>query len=301
MKQEYINIFLAVLIAGLVIWLMPFMLPMSQSQTYTHEATVNTTVNITNSAPIVNVVKLLDPIVLTAYDTTIIDCNVTVYDYDNDTVTLNATLHYYNTDVDAADDDNNQYTNISCTLIDDTVDTIRKFRCTFPVEYFANNGTWYCNATALDDDNAHSSNDSIGSTLQPLVAIYVPGIIDYGDLAQGETSGDIGKNITNVGNRDINISVEGWGAVQDDGWAMNCTFGHIEDQWERYNVSTGSGYDDMLQIDTNLNLINGFGVTRRLDDAQESYNTTYWKLQVPVGAGGVCNGKVLFSASDAGP
>ena len=169
------------------------------------------------------------------------------------------------------------------------------------MEYYANNGTWYCNATALDDDGATGNNQSVGSTLEPLVAIRIPGIIDFGDLAQGEMSSDVLANITNAGNRDANISVKGWGSSEGDGLAMTCTWGNIAVSWERYNTTAGSDYDFMTQLGSaSLAMIPDFYVPQQTVDGTESIDYTYWRLQIPVGAGGVCNGKVLFSASDRG-
>ena len=291
------TIFIAVTI--LFLWTLPFFTKLTGGQIYNSTEIVNTTVNITNSAPLVSTVTLDDPITLIAYGNKTVTCNATVFDYDNDTVTLNATMFYEGIPVDNPNDNNNHYTNTSCTLVN-KIDEIMNFTCSFSVKYHANNGTWYCNVTALDDDNAANTNESSGSTLDPIVAIYIPGIIDFGDLAQGQISGDILSNITNVGNRDTNISVKGWGTTQGDLLAMDCQFGSIPLQWERYNISSGSTYANMDQISDTSTMIPNFYVFQQTNDSLESINSTYWRLRIPVAAGGICNGKVLFTGSDRG-
>jgi hypothetical protein len=298
-KESYYTWMLLILFAFLGMWLFFLIEPISISQPYNENATVDTRVNITNSAPIVSSVTLKDSINLNAYGIKIVGCNATVYDFDNDTVTLNATLFFEGVAADAVDNQNNHYSNSSCSEVFRD-DTETRFICTFDVNYFANNGTWYCNATALDDDDATGTNQSLGSTIQPLVAITVPGIIDFGDLAQGEVSADIPKDIISAGNRDINISVKGWGDTEDDGLSMKCTFGSIAVDYTRYNLTVDSTYADMYRLSQNLEMIPSLYIPKRVSEIEDSYNTTYWKLQIPTGAGGLCEGKILFSASDRG-
>ena len=300
MKKMNYNILLALAIFLLCTWIALLIQPLGSGQIYNENATVNTTVNITNSAPIVTDVALETPIFITPYGNVTVFCNVTVYDYDNDTVTVNATFYQDTIDPFATDHPNNHYSNISCSETG-RYNTETNFTCGFEVEYYANNGTWYCNATALDDDNAIGNNESQFAIVQPTVAIVIPGIIDYGDLAQGEISPDIPANIINAGNRENNISVKGWGSAENDGLAMNCTFGNIDISYEKYNITNGTGnYAFMTELTQNLVMLPNFYIPQRTDPAQESTNSTFWKLQIPVGAGGICNGKILFSASDKG-
>lgn len=299
-EKKYVYTTVLILLGFLFgVWIFFLTEPSIAGQVYNENATVNTTVNITNSGPLLQSPVLQDPILLTAYSNTTVYCNVTVYDYDNDTVTVNATLYYEGTAVGIGDDGNNHYTNTSCVETG-RADTITNFSCSFDVQFYANNGTWYCNATALDDDSATGSNVSTGSTLEPLVAIIVPGVIDYGNLGQAETSIDIPANITNAGNRDTNISVKGWGVTEGDGLAMNCTFGEISVEHEKYNHTNDSDYSEMHVLSSSLEMIPDLYVEQRTSETQDSINSTYWKIWIPTGAGGVCNGKVLFSGTDRG-
>ena len=92
-------------------------------------------------------------------------------------------------------------------------------------------------------------------------------------------------NITNAGNRNINITVEGYGATVGDGYAMVCEYGStIPIANEHYGTSelpysfmvplTGSG----VQFDS------PFFVPQRTSETQDQVNSTFWRLQIPVTA-----------------
>ena len=117
LENEKIGIILMLLFLCLGLWIALLLEPISTGQPYNDTALVNTTVNITNSAPLVQTVTLPNPITLTAYGNTTVICNVTVFDYDNDTVIVNATFHQNNTLVEDPNDQNNHYTNTSCSMI----------------------------------------------------------------------------------------------------------------------------------------------------------------------------------------
>jgi hypothetical protein len=257
---------------------------------------MNTTVNISNSAPEVRSAVIPPFIDLEAYGNVTVQCNVSVYDYDNNIAGVNATLHYFLTGSHAADNANNHYTNASCTALSPQ-DYSMNFSCTFDVQYYANNGTWFCNATAVDLGAAVGYNQSNPGVVNPLIAILVPGTLDYGELAQGQISESKLANITNAGNRAVNISVEGWGVTQGDGLAMGCTYGDIPVQFERYN-STNETYNNMYQLSLSSTKIPKFNVGQRVSPVADSVNSTYWRLQIPPLSGGKCNGKILFTASD---
>lgn len=300
-KQE-INLILLGLFLLFGAWLLLLLEPLIHSQPYNSTALVNTTVNITNSAPMVYNVYLDTPIDLIAYDNKTVFCNATVFDFDNQTILVNATLYIVDlTDENSPDDGNDHYTNTSCSRVGPQ-DRIMQYRCTFSVRYYANNNSnWRCNVTAIDTGNAINSNISNLATINPLVAIKLPPLIDYGDLAVWDISDDIDANVTNAGNRDANISVEGWGATPGDGLAFVCDYGNIAINYERYNITKGIGnYPFMTSLTTTTTMIPEFYVPQRVSEILDSFNSTWWKVQIPIGAGGVCNGTILFTATDRG-
>ncbi len=282
-------------------WLLLLTEPAIFGQTYNSTSIVNTTVNITNSAPLVLNVLLDTPINLIAYDNKTVFCNVSVFDFDNQSLVVNATFYLNGTtNTSSPDDGNNHYSNTTCALVTPQ-DRQMNYTCTFSVKYYANNNTrWICNSTVTDIRNATGNNISNLASINPLVAIKIPPILDYGNLEVNQISNDTLANITNAGNRDANISVEGYGSVPGDGFAFICDFGTIALSYERYNSTVNNTYSLMPQLTGTTTMLPRFYVPQRTNEVLDSNNLTYWKLQIPIGAGGVCNGKILFTATDRG-
>jgi len=299
--EKNLTLVFIILFIGLGLWLLPFHVMMTEGQLYNETFLVNTTVNITNAAPIITSITLQSVVDLRSYNTTNVSCNVSVFDFDNDSVLVNATFYLVGVSTPLTVDDNNsKYTNVNCSLLT-AQDFNMNYTCEFPVEYYADNSSqWTCNATVSDDGQVPTNNRSGNSTVNPLVAIKMEPVLDYGDREVGETSPDTIANITNAGNRDANISVDGYGSSNGDGFAFNCSFGTIILDYERYDTVAGTGFGAMTLLTDTTTLIPSFYVPQRQDDTLEAINATYWKIQIPVGAGGVCNGKILFSATDRG-
>ena len=281
------------------VWLFFFLEPNAVGQTYNSTWLLNTTVNITNSAPLVLDVAAPSTLNLAAYDNVTVTCNVTIYDFDNNTAGVNATLHRSNMSSVLPADQNYLYTNTSCSLTS-PMNFYANYSCTFAVNYFANNGSWLCNATVIDVVNATGSNQSLTTTVNPLIAIKMPSLLDYGNIAVNSNSTDIDANITNVGNRDTNISVEGYAVTPGDGYAMNCSTGNIALSYEKYNKNANVAYASMTALTGATVLIPSYSIFQRQSETLESINSTYWKIAIPPGVGGTCTGKILFTASDRG-
>jgi hypothetical protein len=302
-KKRMENFAIFLLLGIFIAWSFILIAPLTITGAYNSTALVNTTVNITNAAPYFTRVVADTPINLIGYGNKTVFCNVTVFDYDNDTLIVNATFYLEGVaSYGDVDDGNNHYTNRSCERISPQA-TSMNYTCAFRVEYFANNNTvWRCNATVTDSiTTIDGSNVSNYVTINPLVAIKLPTILDYGNLQTGETSNDTIANVTNAGNRNVNISVEGYAVTPGDGLAFDCDSGSIPLSYERYNTTNTSvaAYPFMTQLTGTTNQIeNNFYVVQRTSETQDSYNETFWKVQIPIGAGGVCNGKILFTAND---
>ncbi|MBN2422001.1 hypothetical protein JXB41_02140 [Candidatus Woesearchaeota archaeon] len=305
-KRTLLSFCLAIAMLSFALWISLY-LP-EKGDAYLGAAinqTLNTTVNITNAMPEVRNIVCETPVDLEAYGNVTLNCNTTVFDWDNDTLIVNGTIYQDgSTDADSLLDYNVRYINTSCARLTPQ-DLEMNYSCTFTIFYYANNGsTWIANITAKDDDDAIHTNLSNYVTINPLVAIYVPGVLDYGEMMTNEISADKLANITNAGNRNVSIYVEGWGAVRGDGLAMNCSYGSIAVSYERYNYSTPglSWSSQMVQLTNASVLIGDFTVFHRFDDTSlnDSTNSTYWKLAIPPFAGGLCNGKILFTAEDNG-
>jgi hypothetical protein len=265
--------------------------------------TLNTTVNITNAAPEVRTVIVNTPINLEPYGEVYVNCTAVIFDWDNDTLTVNGTF-FMNTSasVDSAIDNNTKYFNSSCSL-DTPQDRLMNYTCTFNVQYYADNSThWLCNVSAEDDEAGRDSNQTNFATVNPLVAIYIPAtVLNFGEMKVNDISTDRLANLTNAGNRNVSIYSQGWGTNPYDGLAMSCTYGNISLSYMRYNFTSGENWLTGMTLLTNdSTIMNGYLINHRINDSGtgDSTNTTYWKLRIPTFAGGLCSGKILFTALD---
>jgi hypothetical protein len=286
----------------LLIFLFLVMIISTTSNAYNNEyVNVTTRANITNTGPeILNItVGVNGNITLSAGTNYTMLCNISVRDYNgwNDINSTNATFFYYLNSSNQSDDNNEHYTNQSCELIANDGQYIANYTCRFFVTYYANNGTWYCEAMANDTDGYEATGNGSG-LVDPLYALNVTDVIDFGSLTVGDYSANISANVTNYGNMDINVSVRGYGGTDPSATtlAMICTQGNISISNERYTLN--STYDWAIQTPiTSSDVDLGMNVFRRIDDTQESINYTYWSLYVPPNPFGLCNGTVVFTAT----
>jgi len=127
----------------------------------------------------------------------------------------------------------------------------------------------------------------------------VPAEIDYGNLSVTETSSDMPANISNFGNTPINISVRGYGGTTNPDnpadLCMECAYGNISMGYEKYSLSSGTDYSAMTAL-TNTSTEMNLPLPVRINDSnyEDDTNTTYWKIQIPLSIGGVCNGTLQF-------
>jgi hypothetical protein len=270
---------------------------------------IDTTVNITNSLPEVISVRIdagATNITLNAGTYRNITCNTTVRDYNGGSTISNITAtFFYNvspTNSSSADDNNTHYTDANCTL--GSFDTYtRNATCNFLVQYYANSGFWVCNVTAQDSYNYTNSTGRSSANnrthLDALLALNVTALIDYGELSVGDLSSAQQANVTNFGNRNINVSVKGYGANITDGLAMVCDFGNISVQYEKYNLVGGSDLSTYRNLSAAHVHIPGLTISQQTNDSQQSINTTYWVLFVPPNPFGRCNGTIVFQAESS--
>jgi len=317
MEKEDIAATLCIL---LVIVLGVYML-VSVSETsdasYYDNTPIESRVNVTNAAPFVTQVNLYKQsdeedtsIDLDEGTTTTLVCNATVNDLNgwSDIVSVNATI--YDADsysLTSPNDNNYHYFQGSCTNSSVNI-SAREFSCTFDVWYYANNATWNCSVSAIDIENATgSSMDLSPPTITALAALNLStNLIDFGEMPPGNTTDDAHEqnvDVTNTGNVNINLSVDGYGAVDGDGLAMNCTQGNITISYLRYNITANQDFDVSMWNLTDDKLSSGIPklvISQRVDDGDNgkvnSTNSTYWKLRIPKGVKGFCNGTVTFSA-----
>jgi len=258
---------------------------------------VNATVNVTNAPPTVvsvlledNVTSPSDVIDLVAGGTQLVYCNATVNDTNGyqDIASARAVIYHSTSTPGAADNNETHYTNGSCTLLAGS-GISRNVSCAFNMLYYATNGTWTCNITAFDLDNANGTGIDTAN-VSILVALNISTqILNYGNLAPLQESSPLTETITNHGNVQIDLVL--------NGTDMPCTtVGTITVNAQHYNVTgTGTTYTTMTPLQYSAVTETQFNLPKRTD-AAESTRNTYWKIIPPVGTKGICSGNVTIAA-----
>jgi len=271
---------------------------------------IDTTVNITNSLPEIITLACENPVTLDAGTTHVVACNATIRDWDGWADITNVSGIFYDADnasLSSPDDNNNHYTNSSCQPTGNDGNYTRYFTCNFTVWYYANAGSnWTINMTVVD---SYAFNASVGNndtavnttTISQLLALNItPTLIDYGNMAVGDTSASgENANITNFGNSDINISLKGYGQAEGDGLAFVCDIGNISVENERYSLVEAQPYASYTPLNTTFGMVAGLTLPQQTNDTKQVLNSTYWKLYVPPNPHGICNGTIVFQAEAA--
>jgi len=274
--------------------------------------TVITKVNITNAKPEVLSVNVYPDtsisnisnrnVTINAGLTKTVYCNATVRDWNgfNDIIMANATLwNMQNTTFNSTVINNNSYyINSTCYLNASTGTFTGHYACGFDVYYYANNGTWNCTFQVMDNFNKSGSGANT-TFFYPLYALNVTDGIDYGSMAVEETSQDFTANITNLGNRDINITVQSYARFIGDGLAMNCTIqGNISAENQRFGTAAGMAYTSKTPVNgTSPTSIGNLTVGKQTVAGSPVINTTYWQLYIPPNPAGNCSGFIIFTAT----
>jgi len=207
-----------------------------------------------------------------------------------------------------ADDNNLHYTNNSCTITQDGTYT-DWINCSFDIWYYANPGIWNCTLLVNDTKNKKGyGSDTIN--ISSLLGLGLPDFIYYGEVNATEVSFENISNVTNYGNVKINLSLSGYGFTLSDGNAMNCTLGAIKNisiMHEKYNLTDSHvGVLDLSQLIANYTNLTSAPVVKRYDlnyrqndTFNEAINLTYWRIYVPIGVAGTCEGNIVFGATVA--
>ncbi len=263
---------------------------------------VTTRVNVTHAFPEVKYVIVGAPaptnVTLNAGSTRTVQCNATIRNWNgyNDLIRVNATFYYQANQSSDSDARAWHYTNSTCVELSNDGQFYANYSCMFDTYYFANNGTWTCNVTATSSFNFTGSGTNT-TKINPLYALNVTDVIDYGNLSVLDTSNNITATVTNFGNMNINVSVLGYGATQGDGIGLICQYGNnISIQNERFssNVSTAWAAKTVLAT-TNKDV--GSTIIKQYSDVTPVTLDTYWQLYVPPNPFGLCTGTVRFTAT----
>jgi hypothetical protein len=250
-------------------------------------------------------------VALTPNATKVINCVGLATDYNGWDDVKNASAMFFDnasSSYNGADDNNLHYTNSSCSINQEGTYT-NWINCTFDVWYYANAATWTC--TILVNDTA--GRGGYGSdviNVSSLLALGLPDVIYYGKVNATEVSDENITNVTNYGNVKINLSLSGYGFKSNDGNAMNCTIGAVKNisiGLEKFNLTIPNpGILNYTQFNsTYLNLtsapvVKSYNLNYRQNDTfNEAINATYWRIYVPMGVAGTCQGNIVFGATVA--
>ena len=294
---------------------------------------VNETVVVTSELTVGNVYPEIlnvsinndaDSVTLVPNSTTTVSCVAVIRDFNGEgdiNISGKTIARFYDSAVssyDDADDNNYHYSNNSC-IFNETFGSYNGYNddeytllanCTFDVWYYANNQTWICEIVS-NDTYDYSDSDSDNITIDTLIAIGLPSTINYGTVNATFVSDENITNVTNFGNVKINLSLSGYAFEEGDGLAMNCTLGAIKNisiYYEKYNLTASNpgqlSLTEFENLYTNLTsnpVIKEFNLNYRQNDTvNKATNETYWRIYVPTGVAGTCQGNIVFAATQGG-
>lgn len=244
--------------------------------------------------PVVSGMSVTTPVDLSACSSAVVWCNATVSDeadWKNIDV-VNATLwDYYLSSDGYADDNNNHYTNSSCTLDENVSLTEVPVRCSFDVQYYANPGTWTC-AIHANNTAGESGSSAANATVNTLRALDAENSMDFGSLSPGSVSpGDVNNGVTNCGNVPIDLNLSGTDLTNATASVTNVSVSYV-----KYNVTDAaqSYADAMIALSTTPAYAN-FTLAKRTTVL--SVDDTYWKIGIPASIENlVFTGTISFTA-----
>lgn len=313
-KQKKTIFFLILLEVALLVILFAFFPKGVFAGIGSPDVTVFTNLTVGNVFPELDNVTIEDnasTLALTPNATRTIYCSAIATDYNGWDDINTSTAVFFDTIASSyggSDDNNEHYTNSSCDIIQEGTytDTIN---CSFDIWYYANPGIWNCTLNVTDRQKKSGyGSDTIN--ISSLLALGLPDFIYYGEVNATEVSLENVSNVTNYGNVNINLSLSGYGFTSEDGNAMNCTLGLIKNitiENEKYNLTNSTpGVLDLANFIANYtNLtstpeVKKFDLNYRQNDTfNEAINASYWRIYVPLGVAGTCEGNIVFGATVA--
>ncbi|MFH1506730.1 MAG: hypothetical protein ABIE94_07155 [archaeon] len=247
------------------------------------------------TAPTFDEMNLDTNVTLNIGSTKTITCTFTVSDVDGaDNISgANATFYHNTVGYDSPDSNSSHYTNSSCTNISEGVNN-KTFQCSFEVWYYALDEAWTCRATVWDDETSVS--DTVSGSIDALFAFNTtPEYISYGELNAGENaSSDTAIVLENLGNKEIDITLDGYALFDGDGNAMACTQGNVTLSYERYSLSSDIAYSAMTSLTDLAVQLDSFNLAPTTDAAKAT-KSVYWKMGLPKGLKGDCSGYVTIA------
>ena len=244
------------------------------------------------ATPSVGIVEVTDPINLLESSTVTVWCNATISVSgnwkQNDVLSVNGTIWHSSSSEGAADDNNSHYTNSSCFSTDVETTEVQT-NCSFSLQYYSNPNTWTCKLGAFMSKSDTSADNQTNTTVNTLLALSIPGTIDFGSMTVGQNSTDTTENVSAVENTG-NVLMD----IQLSGDAMSCTTGSIPVSNIKYSAVDNTPYASMTALSENATTL-GLNVSQRTDGV--STKDVFWKISIPnTGIDGVCSNTMTFTA-----
>jgi len=200
------------------------------------------------------------------------------------------------------DDNNYHYSNSSCFVNESFGNENQSFvLCSFDVLYYANSENWKCVIHA--EDNMTNSTEEDQTFVNELLSIGLIDSLDFGSVSTENVSSEFEIVVHNKGNVMLDLSFYGYGNEEEDGFAFSCGGQGINISNKRYSFSSSLGDLNFTEFEslyfplTSSPIIRDFDLNFRNDDLiDEAYNSTYWRVYVPSGINGECQGNIVFGA-----
>ncbi|MGY4884736.1 MAG: hypothetical protein ACP5NZ_04125 [Nanobdellota archaeon] len=274
--------------------------------------TLNSPPNITYVNVDDDLLSPQDEIDLIPADIKEVNCIARAMKYTGENSIINATGVFFDNILSGYNhslDNNENYRNDSCVINYSYGNTNEvEIYCTFYVWYYANSQDWNCTVNITDNLSASSKRGDL-SFVNPLLALGLDSLVTF-NLMNPEITDESTIDVTNYGNVKINLSLSGYAFEENDGYAMNCSEGEIRNisiENEKYNL-TDSNVGDITLAEfeskyknlTSYPVVNEFNLDYRKDDiTNNALNSTYWRIYVPTGISGNCQGNIVFGAAQA--
>jgi hypothetical protein len=273
--------------------------------------------NITlNSIPVIMYIEIdddflppefpLGEIDLTAGDKKNIFCKAIIVEYDGAGSLESARGEFFHesSGYGNPNHNNNHYSNNSCYINSSYGENNEaEITCIFDVWYYSNPGIWTCDVE-ITDNLSISSRETNTTNINELLAIYIDDEINFGTFSAMQVTDEKELIVVNYGNIMINLSLSGYGVEEGDDLAMSCISGEIPVYYKKYNLSSSnSGEMNLEEFElkyknlTKETVVSEFNLDYRKNEIEnDALNSTYWRVYVPEGVGGSCQGNIVFGA-----
>ncbi|MBR9693102.1 hypothetical protein GOV07_04200 [Candidatus Woesearchaeota archaeon] len=258
---------------------------MSAAATFTQAA---------NDAPVFDAITIPSSTNIMLGGNVIVWCNATITDLQGASTITMVESYFHRADWDYSDADtpSSHHTgNCSSTPVDaDTVD----YACNFTLPYYARSMNWTCTYRVVDELGYESFGIN-NSFVEPLYAFNLtPQFIAYGLINPGNISGERSVTVTNLGNAELDMALDGYAQVNGDGLALVCDVGNTSIEDERYAISSGLSWSVMTQLSDVAIQADEFNLPPR-NESFDGEKDIYWRVRLGVPQKGNCTGFVTFT------